>query len=113
MRRNRLLTLSFQGLSQNTLIPESAKDLMLVMKRRPDALAAIREVGASIAISLRPIAGNRFTKMVRLVLVKKLKPYGTGCVTSALIRQRASWNLVVRNPTSEQDLKPEPSRADS
>jgi hypothetical protein len=51
--------------------------------------------------------------MVRLVLVKKLKPYGTGCVTSALIRQRASWNLVVRNPTSEQDLKPEPSRADS
>jgi hypothetical protein len=39
----------------------TAKDLMQLMKRHPDALEAIREVGVSIANSLRPIAGNRFT----------------------------------------------------
>ena len=86
---------------------------MLLMKRHPDALAAIREVEVSNANSSHLIAGNRFAKMASLIVAKRLEPYGIGCATSGPIRQRVSRNLVVRKPTSEQDVKPDASRVGS
>jgi len=84
--------------------PETAKDLMLVMKRHPDALASIREVEVSIVNSFHLIAGNRLAKMASLILANRLEPYGIGCVTCRPSRHRVSRNLAVRKPTSEQDL---------
>lgn len=87
--------------------PDTARELMKLIKSHPKAIKAIRAVGVSIANSLRPYAGNRFTKMVSMVLDQQLKPHGIQCVTHGAIKQRTSKKLIVKGAAGEQDLKPD------
>jgi len=86
---------------------KTAEELTQLIDRRPDAVEALREIGVSVANSLRPLAGNRFTKMVSQILSKQLEPQGIACATHGDIKQRVSRGLLVESPDGERDLKPD------
>jgi len=87
--------------------PQIALELTKLIERQPDAIGALREVGVSIANSLRPIAGQRFTKLVSVILSRQLDPQGIACATRGEIKRRVSDGLLISGPDGEQDLKPD------
>ena len=60
---------------------------MKLIEEEPEALEAIRAAGVSIANRLRPIAGNRFTSLVKEQIEKPLVDNGIGCATRGKIKK--------------------------
>lgn len=81
--------------------------LLRLSRNEPDFIPQIRKVGVSVANSLRPIAGNRFTLMVARVLKPQLNALGLECVTSGSIKSRLNKALVVKGDDGEVNLKPD------
>ena len=65
---------------------EIKKNLLQLIKDNKEYIPALRKVGVSVANSLRPIAGNRFTSLVSSILKPQLNDIGLDCVTSGNIK---------------------------
>lgn len=83
------------------------EDLINLSQHHPDFNQQIRKVGVSIANSLRPIAGNKFTFMVATILKPQLNEIGLDCVTSGPIKSKLNKMLVVTTDSGDIDLKPD------
>lgn len=83
------------------------RELVELSKKHPDFNQQIRKIGVSIANSLRPIAGNRFTFMVAKILKPQLNEIGLDCVTSGTIKSKLNKMLIVTTDSGDRDLKPD------
>lgn len=61
--------------------------LAKLLEENPEGRGQLREVGVSIANTLRPLAGNRFTRLVRDQVEAPLKAEGIGVATKGRIRK--------------------------
>ena len=86
---------------------EIQKELKSLISKNEDYIKALRKIGVSVANSLRPIAGNRFTLMVAKILKPQLNKIGLDCVTSGPIKSKLNKILVVKTDTGDKDLKPD------
>lgn len=86
---------------------EVKNQLLKLSKQYKDFNQQIRVIGVSIANSLRPIAGNRFTLMVANILKPQLNKIGLDCVTSGIVKTKLNKMLIVTTDAGDQDLKPD------
>lgn len=63
-----------------------AKKFLALIEEDPEAIEVIREVGVSIANTLRPIAGNRFTDFVKKSIEGPLGKAQIGCTTKGKMK---------------------------
>lgn len=86
---------------------EIKKQLLSLISKDKEYISALRRVGVSVANSLRPIAGNKFTLMVAQILKPQLNEVGLDCVTSGPIKTKLNKLLVVKTDAGDHDLKPD------
>jgi len=86
---------------------EIKEKLLTLIRENNEYISALRKVGVSIANSLRPIAGNRFTSLVAAVLKPQLNKIGLDCVTSGSMKIELNKKLVVKTDDGNQDLRPD------
>lgn len=65
-----------------------AKKLLEMIEKDPEVAEALRDVGVSIANTLRPIAGNRFTDLVKRNIEDPLQRHGIGCTTKGEMKSK-------------------------
>lgn len=83
------------------------KELKSLISKDKEYIFALRKVGVSVANSLRPIAGNKFTLMVDKILKPQLNKIGLDCVTSGPLKSKLNKALVVKTDDGDIDLKPD------
>lgn len=75
----------------------TAEVLLSLLREKPDVAGELRDIGVSIANTLRPLAGNRFTNLVKSQIEKPLMAEGIGCETKGKIKQKLNKILGAAN----------------